>query len=122
MMGRFVILSIIIIILMCFLFINVAADDYSYDYEEEAGIGIGTCVLWGIIGGIVIASIFTALEVKRHKPVEKATHADYYIKYGDAKMTVTEDRYLRSTEVKTKVSSSSTGNNTNNKNNRGTKR
>jgi len=115
-MENFMKLSVIIIILMCFLSIAVAADEY-YSDQYEYEFSTGDCVLWGVIGGIIIASIFTAFEVKKHKPVKKATHADYYIKDGDAKMTVTEDRYLRSTEVRTKVSSSGSGNN-----NRGTKR
>ena len=67
-------------------------------------------ILWGIIGGLIFGSIITMMQVKKHKPVEKAKHADYYIKDGDAKMSVAEDKYIRSTETKTKVNTSDTGN------------
>ena len=67
---------------------------------------MGTIILWGIIGGLVLGTIVTLFEVKKHRPVAKATHADYYIKDGDAKMTVEKDVYIRSTETRTKINTS----------------
>ncbi|MCL2815509.1 MAG: hypothetical protein FWD23_12985 [Oscillospiraceae bacterium] len=69
---------------------------------------IGSCVLFGIIGGLIISGISTAVTVGKHKPVAKATHADYYVKDENVKMSLVQDVYLKSTEVKTKVTSTQT--------------
>ena len=69
---------------------------------------IGTCVVIGIIGGIIVAGIATGVTVGKHKPVAKATQADYYVKDENVKMSLLQDVYLRSTEVKTKVQNTST--------------
>ena len=68
---------------------------------------ISSIILCGIIGGIILASILTLMEVQKHKPVRKARNADQYIKEGDAIMSVVEDKLLSSNEVKTKLNTSS---------------
>jgi len=70
--------------------------------EEE----VSTGVIIGIVGGLLISGIATGLAVGKHKPVAKATHADHYVKDENVNMSLVQDIYLRSTEVKTKVSSS----------------
>lgn len=97
-MNKYFIIGIVIIILMCAMVQVVGA----YDGEVEAS----GCIIWGVGAGIIGAAVFTIVEVQKHKPVSKAVNADHYIKEGDAKMSVAEDKYLRSTEVKTKVAGS----------------
>lgn len=97
-MSKYFKIGIVIIVLMCMMVQVVGA----YDGEVEASV----CIIWGIGAGIIGAIVFTIIEVQKHKPVSKASNADYYIKDGDAKMSVSEDKYLRSTEVKTKVANS----------------
>ena len=76
-------------------------------YVSKSSVSVGQCILWGVIVGIIVAIVMTSLEMGKHKPVKKATHADYYVNDENVKMSVVEDRYLRSHEVKTKVSTSS---------------
>jgi len=54
----------------------------------------------GVIIGIIVASVIVFGELKKHKPVAKAEHADYYIRDGDLKMKVTEDKYIKTTVTK----------------------
>ena len=99
-MAKYFKLGIVIIILMCLMFQAVSA--------ENGEVEISVCIIWGIVAGIAGAGILTLIEVRKHKPVAKARNADYYIKDGDAVMSVNEDRYLRSSEVRTKINTNNT--------------
>ena len=79
------------------------------DYMASSGVNVNQCLFWGLICGIVVALIFTMIELGKHKPVKKALNADFYVQDENVKITVVEDRYLRSHETRTKVSSSSSG-------------
>jgi uncharacterized protein len=83
-----------------------ASIDY-YTYSQS--FDIVSLLLWFFIGGVIIAFIFTLIEWGKHKPVKKAWNADFYVKTENVKMSVVEDRYLRSHETRVKVSSSSSG-------------
>jgi len=81
-----------------------ASRDY---YAYPKSFNVGSFLLCFLIGGVVFAVIFTLVEVGKHKPVKKAWNADYYVKDDSVKMSIVEDRYLRSHETRVKVSSSS---------------
>lgn len=99
-MKKYYCIAIMIIFLMCPVFQVAAAEA---DIFEDTQIEVAECILWGVGVGIAGAALFTIIEVKKHKPVAKAMNADYYVKADEAKMRVTQDNYIRSTEVKTKV-------------------
>jgi hypothetical protein len=61
-----------------------------------------------LIGGIVITAIVMSREIRKHRPVKAAKCADYYIVDNEARMTATEDAFLRTHSTRVKVSSSST--------------
>ena len=67
------------------------------------------CLLWVLIGGIVVALILTSTEMAKHRPVKKALTADFYVEENNVRMSVVEDRYLRSHETRTKVNNTSSG-------------
>ncbi|MCL2095919.1 MAG: TPM domain-containing protein [Oscillospiraceae bacterium] len=75
-------------------------------YTEDEADG-ASAVLWAFIVGIPAAVIAVMLELAKHKPVKKAVHADYYVKDGDAKMSLVQDSFLRSKETRVKISSPS---------------
>ena len=52
-------------------------------------------ILFFILGGIFISAIMTSIEIKKHRPVEKATEANQYIVPGEAIMSEASDTFLR---------------------------
>lgn len=68
----------------------------------DGGVEISVCIQWGLIAGLAAAIVATWVEVCKHRPVRKASDADHYIKEEDIELSVTTDRYLRTTRVKTK--------------------
>jgi len=78
-------------------------DDGVY-IDSESGF-----VIWVVVAGLLGAIISTLLEWRKHKPVKKATNADYYVKEENVNMSLIQDVYLRSHETRTKTSSQSSG-------------
>ena len=52
-------------------------------------------ILFFIFGGLIISTIATAAEIKKHRPVEAATDVEQYIVPGKVEMSVVEDTFLR---------------------------
>ena len=68
-------------------------------------------IYWALGTGVVGSVIFTAAEFAKHKPVKKATHADYYVEPQNVDMRVTTDQFLRTRETKIRIRSSNSGGN-----------
>jgi len=73
------------------------------------GTDVGQIVLVGIVGGIIFAIILTSVQLGKHKPVRKATNADYYVKDENVKMEVVRDVYMRSHETRTRIQTNTSG-------------
>lgn len=81
---------------------NISASYYSL-------FDIGQVILWAVIVGIIVTIIALAIEISKHKPVKKATNADLYVKDENVNMSLIQDSFLRSHEVRTRVNNSSSG-------------
>jgi len=83
----------------------------SVDYSNSTKVRFDLVSLmwWFFIGGVIFASVFTLIEYGKHKPVKKAWNADFYINDENVKMSVIEDRYLRSHETRRRVNNSNSG-------------
>jgi len=66
-------------------------------------------IMWILIPGIIMTVILLAIELGKHKPVKKAVNADYYVEDNNVNMSLIQDSYLRSHEVRTRVNNSSGG-------------
>ena len=77
--------------------------------KEAEAFDFAQTVLWALIAGTAVTLAALISEFGKHKPVKKAVHADFYVNDENVQMNVAEDRYIRSHEVRTKVSSSSSG-------------
>ena len=75
----------------------------------KTGTDVGQIVLVGIVGGIIFAIILTSIELGKHKPVRKATNADFYVQDENVKMDAVRDVYLRSHETRTRIQSNNSG-------------
>ena len=80
-----------------------ASVDYSNSFD------LVSFILWFLIGGVIFATVFTLIEYGKHKPVKKAWDADFYVNDENVKMSVIEDRYLRSHETRRRVNNSNSG-------------
>ena len=68
---------------------------------------VSLMIAFFVIGGIVITVIVMSYEIKKHRPIRAAKCADYYVVDDEARMTATEDVFLRTHTTRVKVSSSS---------------
>ena len=64
-------------------------------------------LMFFFFGGGGITVVVLIKEYKKHRPVKTAADADWYIVPGEARMTTTEDTFLRTHTTRIKVSSSS---------------
>ena len=81
--------------------INISTSSAAFDVTQ--------LILWIVFPGVLLAVILLIAEFAKHKPVKRATHADYYVEADNVNMSKTEDVFLRTRETRVKVSSSSSG-------------
>jgi uncharacterized membrane protein YgcG len=85
---------------------NTDYDSGSNPASSDGSNDIVSYILLFVVAGLAGGGGLTFIELKKHKPVAKATNADEYIVEDGIKFSRKEDAYIRSTETRVKIEKS----------------
>ena len=87
-----------------------ANDNPDFDIYIDTSTILMLSIIIGIIAGIIITIIAVKAQMKKHRPVKIATHADLYVRPENVRMQTRTDTFLRRHEVRLKsINTQTTG-------------